>query len=93
MVVFCSSALHSEQRATMNIFEIAIGKSVSSFGILAISIVDTEMPFHVLTEPVHADKLVLLRCRRLMPSPSTSAVGYDAPVINEILGERKPSRV
>ena len=58
----------------MNVFEIAIGKFVSPFGVLWVSIVDSEMPFCIFAESVQTDKLVSSsvggRCSLHAPLPS-----------------------
>ncbi len=43
MAVLASSLLHSEHGAAMNACEVAIGKFVSSFGVLSIALVDSEL--------------------------------------------------
>jgi hypothetical protein len=57
-VLVCSS-LHGKHPTTMNVFEVAIGKFVSPFGILGVTIVNSEMPFCIFAESMHADKLIL----------------------------------
>src|SRR5439155_824229 len=61
-----SPTLRSKQPTAMNIFEIAVRKSVSSFCVLGVTIVDPEMPFCIFTESMQADELILCPCRRLM---------------------------
>ena len=46
----------------MNIFEIAIRKLVSSLGILGKTIIDAQMPFGILSDPMETDKLILFIC-------------------------------
>src|SRR5262249_51233836 len=58
--VLSRSGFHREQTAPVNIFEIAIGKSVPPLGIVREKTVDTQMPFGILCEPVATNKLILL---------------------------------
>jgi hypothetical protein len=73
-------ALRSEHAASMNIFEIAVGKFVSSFRTLGVPIVDPEMPFCIFAEPMETDELVLCHRRRLMFTPRSPAVRNDVPL-------------
>ena len=59
MLVLGGSAFYSEQSATMNIFQIAIGKSTSCFGLFAVRAVDSEVPFCIFSESVQTNELVL----------------------------------
>ena len=68
----------------MNVFEVAIGKFVSPFGILWVSIVDSEMPFCIFAESVHTDKLILFVCWRPMLAPRAFAVCDEVPLFNEL---------
>jgi len=77
----------------MDIFEIAVRKFVSSFCIFGVPIVGPEMPFRVFTEPMHADKLILCLCRRLMFSPLAPAVGNDMPLLDEFFSVLERSDV
>src|SRR6266568_5709825 len=61
-----SPTLRSKHPATMDIFEIAKGKLVSSFCVLGVPIVDPEMPFCVFTKPMLTDEFILCFCRRLI---------------------------
>src|SRR5439155_22620168 len=69
-----SPTLRSKQPTAMNIFEIAVRKSVSSLCVLGVTIVDPEMPFCIFTESMQADELILCPCRRLMFTPRAPAV-------------------
>ena len=68
----------------MNVFEVAIGKFVSPFGILWVSIVDSEMPFCIFAESVQTDKLILFVCWRPMLAPRTFAICDEVPLFNEL---------
>jgi len=76
-------ALRSKHAASMNIFEIAVGKFVSSFRILGVPIVDPEMPFCIFAEPMETDELILCHCRRVMFTPRSPAVCNDAPLLDK----------
>src|SRR6266542_4351082 len=58
--VFSGSASCGQQTATVNVFEIAVGKFVSALRIRTISVVDAKMPFCIFAESVQTDKLILL---------------------------------
>jgi len=66
VAVLASSLLHSEHGAATNACEAAIGKFVSSFGVLSIALVDSQMPFCVFTEPMLSNELVLKLNRSLV---------------------------
>ena len=68
----------------MNVFEVAIGKFVSAFGVLWVSIVDSEMPFCIFAESVQTDKLVLLVCWRPVLAPRAFAICDEVPLFNEL---------
>ena len=60
MLVLGGSAFYSEQSAAMNIFEIAIGKFISCFGLFAVRVVDSKVPFCIFAESVQTNEFVLL---------------------------------
>ena len=68
----------------MNVFEVAIGKFVSPFGILWVSIVDSEMPFCIFAESVQTDKLILFVCWRPMLAPRAFAICNEVLLFNEL---------
>jgi hypothetical protein len=59
MSVSAGPAFGSKQSATMDIFEIAIGKFVSCLRIFRVCVVDSEVPFCIFAEPVQTNELVL----------------------------------
>jgi hypothetical protein len=77
----------------MNVFEVAIGKFVPSFGVLAIALVDSQMPFCALTEAMLPDELVLDVCRRPVLRPSAFSVDYNASLANEFFSVSQSDRV
>ncbi len=68
----------------MNIFEVAVGKFISPFGVLGVAIVDSEMPFCIFTESVQTDKLILFGSWRPMLAPRAFAICDEVPLINEL---------
>jgi len=74
ILILARSALRSKHPTAMNIFEIAVRKSVSSFCVLGVPIVDPKMPFCIFTESMQADELILCLCRRLMFTPRAPTV-------------------
>ena len=73
----------------MNVFEVAIGKFVSPFGVLGVAIVNSEMPFCIVGESVHTDKLILFVCSRPMLAPRAFAICDEVPLFNELHGKSK----
>ncbi|HZR06117.1 MAG TPA: hypothetical protein VFA61_09840 [Candidatus Udaeobacter sp.] len=71
----------------MNIFEVAIGKFISSFGVLRIALVDSQMPFCVFPESMHTDKLILFVCGRPMFAPPAFVIRDEMPFLNELHGK------
>jgi hypothetical protein len=69
----------------MNVFEVGIGKFVSSFGVLRVALVNSQMPFCVLTEAMLPNELILQLCRRPVFGPRAFSV--------DIVGVTKLSRV
>jgi len=69
VAILASSGLRREQPAPMNIFEIAIGELIPSFGMLVFLFVNPQIPFTVFIKSVLADKLILLLCGRLVFAP------------------------
>lgn len=86
-------ALRSEHAASMNIFEIAVGKFVSSFRTLGVPIVDPEMPFCIFAEPMETDELVLCHRRRLMFTPRSPAVRNDVPLLDKFFSVLESANV
>ena len=74
ITVLMGPASHSQQRATMDIFEIPERKLVSRFGPFSMALIDPEMPFAIFSESVRANELVLLLHRRMMISPRISFI-------------------
>src|SRR5438477_52222 len=70
------SALHREQTAAMNIFEIPERKLVSGFGRFGMGLIDPEMPFAVLSESVRANELVLVLRHRNTCFKACAPHGY-----------------
>src|ERR1043166_6334273 len=77
MLVLAGSALHGKNGGPMHVFEIAVRKFVSRFGILGMPLVNSQMPFCVIFKPVQANELVFVLRRRLMSGPSTFAISNE----------------
>ena len=73
----------------MNVFEVAIGKFVSPFGVLRIALVNSEVPFCVFAESVQTDKLILFVCCRPMLAPRAFAICDEVSLFNELHGKSK----
>ena len=74
ITVLTGPASHSQQRATMDIFEIPERKLVSRFGPFSMALIDPEMPFAIFSESVRANELILVLRRRMMISPRISFI-------------------
>ena len=59
ILVLGGSAFYSKQSATMDVFEIAIGKLISCFGLFAVRVVDSEVPFCIFAESMQTNEFVL----------------------------------
>lgn len=69
----------------MHVLEVAIRELVSLFPLLALFVIDSQMPFAVLCEAIRANKLVLLLCRGLIFAPRISFVDDDFSFAYEFL--------
>ena len=58
----------------MHIFEVAIRELVSSFPVLVLLIIDSQVPLAILIEAICTDEFVLFLRGRLMFTPLTSCV-------------------
>ena len=70
----------------MNVFEVAIGKFVSPFGVLSIALVDSQMPLCVLTEAMLPNKVILELGRRSVFRPRAFSVTHDSSIVDELRG-------
>ncbi len=77
----------------MNIFEVAIGKFVSPFGVLGVAIVNSEMPFRIFAESVQTNKLIVEFCRRPVFGPGAFSVDHNASAGDKLLGVRQSDRI
>jgi hypothetical protein len=68
----------------MDVFEVAIGKFVSLFGVLGIALVDCQMPLCVLAEAMLPNELVLELGRRPMLAPRAFSIRDEVPLFNEL---------
>ena len=84
MAVLSRSTLDSKHAAAMYVFEVAIGKFVSSFGVLGVALVDCQMPLCVLAEAMLPNELVLELGRRPMPAPRALSIRDEVPLFNEL---------
>ena len=82
-------ASHSQQRATMDIFEIPERKLVSGLGPFGMGLIDPEMPFAVFSESVHANELALLRCARMMISSRIFLINDNTSLSDQVFGISK----
>jgi len=70
----------------MNVFEVAIRKFVSLFGVLRVAIVNSQMPFRILTKAMLPDKIILNLGRRSVFGPGTFSVKHHLPLIDKFFG-------
>jgi hypothetical protein len=68
----------------MNVCEVAIGKFVSSFGVLSIALVDCQMPLCILTDAMLSNELSLELCRRPMLTPAAFPIRYEVSLFNKL---------
>jgi len=87
--VLTRSTLNSEHAAAVNVCEVAIGKFVSSFGVLSIALVDCQMPLRILTEAMLSNELVLELCRRPMLTPGAFPIRDEVPLFNKLCAKGK----
>src|SRR5262249_35941378 len=73
-------AFHREQRATMDVFEIAKRKFAFRLVFLSMRYIDPEMPVCIFSEAVVANEIFFLWCGRTMTSPIILFIHYDAPM-------------
>ena len=84
ITVLSRSTLDSKHAAAMDVFEVAIGKFVSSFGVLGITLVDCQMPLCVLAEAMLPNKLVLELGRRPMLVLHAFSIRDEVSLFNEL---------
>jgi len=84
--VLPSSAFRAENRASMDLFEVAVGEFIPSLGIFPFFIVDPEVPIAVLEKTVFLDELILSCCRWLMLTPRVSIVDDNFSVGHKLFG-------
>src|SRR5712671_6925707 len=60
MLILSRPAFSRQQTAAMDILEIPVREFVMPLGVLGFLVIDAQMPFGILREPVPADKLVFL---------------------------------
>jgi hypothetical protein len=70
----------------MDLLEIAVGKLIASFVGLVLFLINPQIPFLILLEPMLLDELVLLLGRRLMLTPRIAVVEYNTSSVNQSLG-------
>ena len=68
----------------MDVFEVAIGEFVSSFGVLSIPLVDCQMPLCILAKAVLPNEFVLELGRRAMLPPGAFSIRDEVPLFNEL---------
>src|SRR5215471_4593425 len=73
-------AFHREQRATMDILEIAKRKFAFRLVFLSMRRIDPEMPACIFSEAVVANEIIFLWCGRTMTSPIIPFIRDDVPV-------------
>ena len=74
----------------MNSFKVTIGKFVSGFRILAVAVINAEMPFRVFFDSMRANKGVLFLRRGTVFTPCISLVWNEPAVLDQLLS--KPER-
>ena len=82
-------AFHREQRATMDVFEIAKRKFVFRLVFLRMRRIDPEMPICIFSEAVVASEIILFWCGRTMISPIILLIHDDVPVRDQLLSKNK----
>ena len=60
MFVLSCSTFSTKHRTTMDINKVAVGESVSLFGVLRLLIVDAKMPFRVFLKSMLLDEIVFI---------------------------------
>jgi hypothetical protein len=70
----------------MNIFKIAVGKFVSSFGVLRVPGVDPKMPLCILIESMLPNEFILCLCWRPVFGPGALSVDHDVSFADEFFG-------
>src|SRR4029077_6536087 len=78
-------ASHSQQPATMDIFEIAERKLVPGFGPFAMGLIDPKIPFAIFSESVHANEFVLRLRHRMMIAPRIFLINDRTPLSDQFL--------
>ena len=86
--VLACPTLNSKQATAMNVFEIAIGKFVSSFGVLSIALVNSKMPFCVFTKAMLPNELILELCRRPVFGPGSFSVDHNMSAGDKLFAVR-----
>ncbi len=74
VLILSRSAFRGNQTTPMNIFEIPVGELIPSLGVLAVLIVNAEIPFGVFIITMKTNELVLLLCCRTILAPVISIV-------------------
>src|ERR1700730_11890181 len=69
MLVLARPAFSGHHSATMDVFEITIREFIPSLGILALLLVDPQMPFRIFLESMRSEEFILGLCRRPMLAP------------------------
>jgi hypothetical protein len=88
VAILASSRLHSKHPTAMNVFEIAIGKFVSSLGVLSVTIVDSQVPLCIFAKAMLSNELILELSRGPIFGPSAFAVCDNMSFFDESRGER-----
>src|SRR4051794_5330763 len=86
VLVLARATFCSEHAATVDIFEIPIGKLVVSFGILRPFVVESQMPFAVFGKSVEANEFIFLLRGRLVLTPCIALVEYESSFVDELFG-------
>src|SRR6202030_1015970 len=76
MFVLSRSTFSTKQRTTMDINKVAVGESVSLFGVLRFLIVDAKMPFRVFSKSMLLDEIVFILSGGLVLNPCVSFVPH-----------------
>ena len=85
--MLAGAAADRDQRAAMDIFEIAKRKFGAPFGIFAMTIVNSEMPFGEFSEAMRPNEIVFGFGGWLIIGPGTVFIGNKMAGLDQFLGK------
>ncbi len=89
VLVLSRPAFRRENCTPMDLFEVAVGKSVSLCGVLVLLIIDSKMPLRVSLESVSLYELILFLGRRSMFAPGISFVFDNSSFVDKFFRRSK----